>query len=546
MISLDSIKSVIKDVSIEIDNMFLEDEVSGKMSALLDKLSNQSLTVAFVGEINSGKSSLINSLIGEQILDSGNIRKSHIIYEIHFSSEGNYFKYVDNEGNIQTENEFNCLNRLYEKGIEYIQLFLSSEIFPKNTIILDTPGFTSENQQFILEKVHQQADVIFFTMDVNQSLTANSLRFIEKLHNKVLLVLTKKDTKLSEELRDLILELKNTYRNLISGITTFTIREESETKEIRNIIMNFNDKRDIIISKKIKAEFENICNEVESKVMYLLSIDNLDLTELEIEQKERQIEIDKIQTSVERELDEFSIDLFEIESEVVRHFETKLFSQTEEIIDATLKSGHNLEFFFKSKISIISEEVVSIYISKICDRIDKLKNSLTIVAKIEGYNLNSDYFDFTQKINIRDGLPLLNFITSFLVGIADKLERAEINELDSKKKSALSAMKALTRAIELGTALVSRKQIKNDLENAFKVIKADFVKIIHDDLLRIKQEIVYTVNTELDKIENNILKSIEQIRIRRKQEIDKNYNNAIKLKEIKNNIEIWRAKINEI
>lgn len=150
------------------------------------------------GEYNSGKSTLINALLGENVLKAGPTPTTHKI---------TILTYGDNY------------------GIEEVQENISRVTYPLETLkeitLVDTPGTNSiflEHEQIIEAFIHR-AELVIFVTSSDKPLTESERLFLQLLKGKwgrkILVILNKTDLKTPEETSEIVSFIeKNCYKLL--------------------------------------------------------------------------------------------------------------------------------------------------------------------------------------------------------------------------------------------------------------------------------------------------------------------------------------------
>ncbi|MGI9553374.1 MAG: dynamin family protein [Thermodesulfobacteriota bacterium] len=134
------------------------EELELKLRSAIENLENLFLIV-FVGEFSTGKSSIINALIGEKVLDEGITPTTDKISIIKFGEK----KGSDIENDIHTIT-------VPEKSLE-------------NLYFVDTPGtnVTIEQHEKITQEFIPRADIIFFIIGAERAVTGSESEFIQFL-----------------------------------------------------------------------------------------------------------------------------------------------------------------------------------------------------------------------------------------------------------------------------------------------------------------------------------------------------------------------------
>ena len=179
-----------------------------------------SLNVGLLGAFSSGKSSILNSLINEDLLPINISPTTAFTTKLRYGLDRKMYIVLRNDKRIPiNEREYEILKeyqrkrdgvnelKSYIKGlrdvrdIKYIEVQLPLEVLQKVNFY-DTPGLESINEEETerASEVLDELDLIFWVLDINQgSLGRRALNFIEntiksRLRIPVVLILNKVDT----------------------------------------------------------------------------------------------------------------------------------------------------------------------------------------------------------------------------------------------------------------------------------------------------------------------------------------------------------------
>ena len=161
----------------------LEDAVLG-----LDEL----FLLVVVGEFNSGKSAVINALLGGQVLAEGVLPTTNEISVV---------KWADTENKIaESAIKATALGEQTSDGY-YIRRVAAD--FLREVNVVDTPGTNVilDRQQRLTEEFVPRADLVLFVMSADRPLTDSEIRFLKYIRQwgkKVLFVVNKVDLLTSE------------------------------------------------------------------------------------------------------------------------------------------------------------------------------------------------------------------------------------------------------------------------------------------------------------------------------------------------------------
>ena len=235
--TLDSLKELLKDEHIPATvRVQLNDEYQ-QVQQLIDKLENQQVHIIAFGKVSSGKSSLLNALIGKQQFSTSPL---HGETKTQQSSEWN--KYQD-----------------------------------QNMVVIDTPGtdeVAGEQRQQLAHNAAEIADIILFVVDgdLTQS-QLSQLKLIAQPNTQIVLVLNKVDLYTDEEIEDLLSSLTEKTKNIIHTKNIVT----SSAAPLPQVLI----KEDMLgkqTREKLKIEVE--ISQVKQKIWDILEQDGKTLTAL--------------------------------------------------------------------------------------------------------------------------------------------------------------------------------------------------------------------------------------------------------------------------
>ena len=191
--------------------MFLQQEnvqSAQRAKDLAIKLEKQEYAIAFCGHFSAGKSSMINRLMGENILPSSPIPTSANLVKI--KSGDDYAKVMFKEDRPRlypAPYDYEKVKSFCKDGdqIESIEISYSKTLIPKDTIIMDTPGIdsTDDAHRIATESALHLADLIFYVMDYNHVQSELNFLFTKELTEagkEVYLVINQIDKHRDEEL----------------------------------------------------------------------------------------------------------------------------------------------------------------------------------------------------------------------------------------------------------------------------------------------------------------------------------------------------------
>jgi GTPase Era involved in 16S rRNA processing len=241
-----------------------------KSVKLLKKLYFQDFIIAFCGHFSAGKSTMINALLGENILPSSPIPTSANLVKIHKSSSDFAKVYYKDEDpylfeapyNFSTVKEF-CKNG----NVTEIEIGKRETDLPDGITIMDTPGVdsTDDAHRISTESEIHLADIVFYVMDYNH--VQSELNFLytkELLHHGVelYLIINQIDKHKEEEIsfadfKQSVQESFSSWNVHPRGIFYTTLKGESEVnnqfEEVKSLVQDVLKQKEQRLASSIQS-----------------------------------------------------------------------------------------------------------------------------------------------------------------------------------------------------------------------------------------------------------------------------------------------------
>ena len=161
-------------------------ENAEKVKQLAKKLANREYAIAFCGHFSAGKSTMINRVVGENLLPSSPIPTSANLVKV--KSGDDYAKVFFKSGKPRlylAPYDYELVKNYCKDGdkIEEIEISHSNSHLPENTVIMDTPGIDSADDahRIATESAIHLADLILYVMDYNHVQAELNFLFTKEL-----------------------------------------------------------------------------------------------------------------------------------------------------------------------------------------------------------------------------------------------------------------------------------------------------------------------------------------------------------------------------
>ncbi|WP_281975517.1 dynamin family protein [Halobacillus litoralis] len=166
------------------------DEVNqNKILDLIDKVANQDMRIGFAGHFSAGKSTVINTLLADDLLPSSPIPTSANIVRLKTGSPytvANFQKGLPVK--YEGETDIETIKSLCKDGevVTGLEISRPQGNLPPHVSVIDTPGVDSTNDadRLITESSLHLMDYIFYVMDYNHVQSEVNLMFLSEMQKR--------------------------------------------------------------------------------------------------------------------------------------------------------------------------------------------------------------------------------------------------------------------------------------------------------------------------------------------------------------------------
>lgn len=177
-----------KDIAFNIKDNFIFDE----LEELNQKIKSNVLYIVVLGLFKRGKSSLINALLGREILPSAITPLTSIITFIDYGNSLSITVFFNDKTSKDiTPNELidyigENENKNNEKNVNYVKVKINSDLL-QNTTFIDTPGIGSTLEENTNRTINfiEKIDAAIFLLSADIPITKTEIEFLLKLKERV-------------------------------------------------------------------------------------------------------------------------------------------------------------------------------------------------------------------------------------------------------------------------------------------------------------------------------------------------------------------------
>lgn len=431
---MENINELLDELIVISKSLLLENKVS-KLESLKERLhSNETeIIIPLIGEFSSGKTSLINSLSETLELETAITPTTATIFEIRFSRDVDNAEIISADGEISKVDSIQDIINKNLKHDDLVKIYNTNKNIPPSIVLVDTPGISSSliEHKKALTNYLPLADAIFLIVDINQGLTASLLEFIKQMNllkRQTYIVITKSDLKSPEDCNKQLSYIKNNINYPVNDIINVSAKSK-DIHKFYSLIKKVNDDKFKIIKDSIEKNIFAIVRSVLEHIKNQIS--DLKLNDIELSNKITEISktVDLSKSILNNSYAELENKLEEIKVKSIKIFNDRINKETYNVISNALQNKEDLESKLQDKIIIMIEYVINCiykddirnYLSGFYESLNKnLKNQRVLFINDLDFGEISDY-----NLTFNSGIPVLDTITS---GLKATLEYMKLNE----------------------------------------------------------------------------------------------------------------------
>ena len=216
------------------------------------------IKVPFVGDFNAGKSSLINSMLGADILPTNILPETAVSYELYYSANEKLEVWFDDK--LVETTAVSQIKSLQLTPRNLVKLYLNNPVVKewndRNIVVVDMPGIDSGVEAHNNAILHYVQDGTFFVL-VSEveggTLRLSTLSFIEEIKKygaQLAVVVSKIDKKPEQEVQDVKANVESVAKKLL-GDSTMVVSASAVNKDFNGVldILSSIDAEGLIVNK---------------------------------------------------------------------------------------------------------------------------------------------------------------------------------------------------------------------------------------------------------------------------------------------------------
>lgn len=445
--------NILNNKLVEILNLYSKEEKYGdKLLSIQNRnINNKETIVPVLGMQGMGKSTLINSILSENILPNEADETTCVPVEVRYGEDRKAVVYFINSDKTQiintiedlseyVDNNYNLGN---EKGVEKIILYRPIDILKNGLVIVDLPGVGSltKNNENTTNKYISNLSCALFVIPTVPTIRKKEEIFIRgvwEVFSNILFIQnewgeSEREVEESVDFNNKVLKsisekVKAEYDNSIMVINVYNaahgrinnIEDEIKSSNIELLLKkleNFIEENDIKIEEAFKIRLKSFIDIVKGIISNLIEESNMSKEELrnKLEENEKNfrkqnIEIEDKIDDIKSYLDKTKIDINKFAKNISSKYGGYLRAKIYKVIDGGIVDGVQLTKAFNDYQNELYQEFAEEYLDKFMEIRIELEEKLIELNKIivDNYKNSFDAFKFDngQSFKYEKGLEI--------------------------------------------------------------------------------------------------------------------------------------------
>lgn len=256
---------------------------SAKNALLKEMEGNTFIKVPFVGDFDAGKSSLLNAMMGVDLLPTDILPTTAVSYELYYSTKEQLK--IFHKGVLKEITPLSQIASLKVVPGDVVYVYINNDFVRKmnerNIVVVDMPGIDSgieEHNNAILNYLSEGSSFFLVTDAEQGTLRRSAIRFVDELKKYSLqcnVIISKADKKTASEIEKIKSEVENQAKRTIRtdievGVTSAAEKRFDDVTRMLNEL----DAEKIFVekfSKSVKSFISDIISELQLQIKLVLS-----------------------------------------------------------------------------------------------------------------------------------------------------------------------------------------------------------------------------------------------------------------------------------
>jgi hypothetical protein len=285
----------------------LPEIITGKIPPLTEEVRERELVVPVVGAFSSGKSSMLNTLMGTNVLPVAITPETSLATELHFSRE-EYIEAVKNDGGT-VRYEVNEMHKLTSDAAKYAfaRLYLNNKGLAgiEPLVLVDMPGFDSPldaHNKAILVYLDRGCHYIILS-SVEEGTVSKSLmrrmREIGAFDRGFNFFLSKSNLRSKETVNDLVRHYTETIRESFDNTEPVVPLDNNSADDVIRVLKSLN--ADSVFFNMYRERLNGLCGECIDALNIRISAANKGAAEIADAVKELEDSIEKMKKKADND-----------------------------------------------------------------------------------------------------------------------------------------------------------------------------------------------------------------------------------------------------
>lgn len=275
-----------------------------KKELIKDMERNSFIKVPFVGDFNAGKSSLINAMMGKDLLPTDIVPTTAVSYELYYSTDEKLEIYHKDQ--LKGTASFDEISKLDVRPGDIVYVYINNDFVKqmndRGIVVVDMPGIDSgieEHNNAILSYIGEGSFFFLVTAAEQGALRHSAIRFVDELKKYNLtcnVIISKSDQKTESELEKIKEEIAKTAKSVIREDIEVALASAVEKRfdDVKSMLLKLD--AEAIFANKFSQQVKNFVSEIASELGLQIKLalsDKKDFSqkiELLIKEKEKALE----------------------------------------------------------------------------------------------------------------------------------------------------------------------------------------------------------------------------------------------------------------